>query len=301
MNYLRWILTFLLIPLLICGEEEEDDKDKKDDKKEEKKDEPPKIGNFSLPVSQQPAALFGFGGNIIDKGETQVFLFSDEFDGCDKFLFEVIPSYLYGITDKFSIFFNLPYAPKIRDEKAISAGLEDAFIQFEYSFYDASTKTYTDQATFVTNVTFPTGSTHKDPPTGFGSESFFLGFTFYRTWVDWIAFTSHGVILPTFYHGQKFGDQYLYQFGIGKTICTPKGWIYAWMLELDGQYNKKNKGHNIAPNSGGNVLYLTPSLWISSKDVLVQFGISIPLQQNLFGKQRKFDYAFDFNFGWSFY
>jgi hypothetical protein len=35
-----------------------------EDKKPEKKEEPPKIGNFALPTSQQPAALFGFGGNI---------------------------------------------------------------------------------------------------------------------------------------------------------------------------------------------------------------------------------------------
>ena len=48
--------------------------------KEAKEDnDPPKIGNFALPTSQQPAALFGFGGNIIDEGEIQVNMFADEF------------------------------------------------------------------------------------------------------------------------------------------------------------------------------------------------------------------------------
>ena len=53
-----------------------------DDSASEKEEEaPPKIGNFKLPTSQQPAALFGFGGNIIDKGEIQTFLFADGFFG----------------------------------------------------------------------------------------------------------------------------------------------------------------------------------------------------------------------------
>lgn len=31
-------------------------------------------GNFSLPSSQQPSGVFAFGGNVIDKGERQIFL-----------------------------------------------------------------------------------------------------------------------------------------------------------------------------------------------------------------------------------
>jgi len=45
------------------------------------KEKPPKIGNFSLPSSQQLAALFGFGGNIIDNNQVQLYFFADEFYG----------------------------------------------------------------------------------------------------------------------------------------------------------------------------------------------------------------------------
>lgn len=295
------LFTFFLIYLLVTTSVYGKEEDTKSEKQEEVL-EPPKIGNFSLPTSQQPAALFGFGGNIIDQGEVQLYFFADAFVGRKRMIVDMIPSVLFGITDNWSIFFNTPFTPELRDGRHRSSGLEDFFIQLEYSFYNKKTLDYVDQATVVANVTFPTGSIRKDPPTGFGSPSVFLGATYYRTYVDWFVFTSHGAVLTTSDHRSKIGEQFLYQCGVGKNIPSPKDWIYALMVEVDGQYNKKNRiDGKKDPNSGGNILLVTPSLWISSKDMLLQFGISIPVNQNLFGKQNRIDYAFNLNFAWSFY
>ena len=108
--------------------------------------------------------------------------------------------------------------------------------------------------------------------------------------------------MTTSNHRTKIGDQFLCQFGIGKNICTPHGLIYAWMLEIDGQYNKKNriKG-KIDFNSGGNIVFVTPSIWISNKEMLFQFGFSIPINQHTFGRQNKIDFAINANFAWSYY
>lgn len=292
--------------LIICGffvcsySYGEESHHKDDDNKKEKK--PPKIGNFALPTSQQPAALFGFGGNIIDKDEIQIYFFADEFRGKKRIVTDLIPSVLFGITENLSIFFNFPFTPIMEDGVHKSSGLEDSFVQLEYAFYNKSTTTYVDEATIVANITFPTGSSKKNPPTGFGAPSFFLGATYYHVLVDWFVFTAPGAVLTTSDHGTKFGDQFLYQFGIGRNIPSPKGWTYAWMVEIDGQYSKKNRIDGVIDNnSGGNALYVTPSIWISSKKMLLQFGVSLPINQNLFGKQRKFDYALNFNFAWSFY
>lgn len=265
-------------------------------------EKPPKIGNFSLPSSQQPAALFGFGGNIIDKNEVQLYFFADEFYGKKKTIIDLIPSVLFGVTDNFSLFFNTPVTPQLRDCPDRSRGLEDFFIQAEWAFYNQTTNRYVDQATLVANVTYPTGSIHKRPPTGFGSPSVFLGATYYHVLVDWLFFTSNGAVLTTSEHGNKFGDQFLYQCGMGRSFMSPPGWIYAWLLEVDGQYGKRNriKG-KWDPRSGGNVIFVTPSLWVSSKDVLVQFGFSIPVNQNLFGHQNKIDFGLNLNCAWSFY
>jgi hypothetical protein len=275
---------------------------KANDNDSKKKEEPPKTGNFALPTSQQPSALFGFGGNIIEKDEIQFFFFADEFKGNNRITSDLIPSILFGITDNLSIYFNFPFTPILKDGVNKSSGLEDFFTQLEYAFYTNSTTRYVDQATIVANITVPTGSSKKIPPTGFGAPSFFLGATYYHILTDWFIFTAPGAVFTSSNNRTKFGDQFLYQFGVGRNIPSPKGWIYAWMVEVDGQYNKKNRiDGGLDNNSGGNALYVTPSLWISSKELLLQFGVSLPINQNFFGKQRKYNYALNLNFAWSFY
>lgn len=265
-------------------------------------DAPPKIGNFSLPTSQQPATLFGFGNNIIDKGELQLSLFADAFAGKRRKNIDLVPNIVYGITDKWSISFYTPFTPKYENTYHRSSGALDFFAGTEYAFYSKSTSTYADQATVLVNLTAPTGSTSKNPQTGLGSPSVFLGGTFYRTMVEWFLFTAQGVLLPTSYHGTKFGNQYLYQFGFGRNFWTPKGWIYAWMVDIDGLYSCRNRFRgSLDRNSGGNVMYVTPSLWISSKELSLQFGVGFPVYQNLFGSQNTFDYVLNFNVSWSFY
>jgi hypothetical protein len=293
---MRHLTPFLLLNLLIFTSLHSHETAK------EEKEKPPPIGNFSLPTSQQPAALFGFGGNIIDSGETQLYCFADDFIGKRKRVTDIIPSILFGVSNDFTILLNVPFTPDLQDGNNRSKGLEDVFVQLEYAFYNKTTTTYADQATVVFNMTAPTGSIRKNPQTGFGAISEFIGGTFYRTFVDYMFFTSHGIILPQSHHGTKFGDQLLYEFGVEQYLPSPQGWIYAWMLELDGQWNQKNRFQNrVDPNSGGNVIYLTPSIWISSKYFLLQFGVSLPVLQQLSGIQRKVDYAFNLNFAFSFY
>lgn len=300
-HYLRLFLFSCLLSFPVCADSARQ-QESSDDEGSTKEEAPPKIGNFSLPDSQQPSPLFGFGGNIIDKGEVQVFWFADDFVGKEKIAKDNFPSILFGATEEWSIMFGFPFTTEFRDDGHFSRGLEDFFVQLEYSFYNKSTTTYVDQATILANITLPTGSAKKSPPTGFGSPSFFIGATYYHTLVDWVVFVAPGAVLTTSDHGTRTGDQFLYQCGFAKTIPSPPGWIYALMLEVDGQYNKKNRiDGSLDANSGGNAIYITPSFWISSKSVLFQFGVSLPINQNLFGRQNKYDYAFNLNFAWSFY
>jgi hypothetical protein len=289
---------FYLLILLSCFRS--DFINGKEDDANEKK--PSKTGIFALPTSQQPAALFGFGGNIIDKGEVQVNLFSDEFIGKNKCTIDVIPGILYGVRDDFSIYINVPVTPRFRDGEKRSSGFEDFYLQLEYAFYANTTKDFADQATIVASVTTPTGSIRKTPPTGYGSPGFFLGATYYHTTVDWVIFTSHGTLLTTSHNNSKIGDFFLYQFGIARNFKSPEGWIYAGLLEVDGQFQNKNRfSGNRDPNSGGNAIYVTPSLWISSENMIAQFGISFPISQNLYGNQREFDFALNCSLSYSFY
>lgn len=264
-------------------------------------EQPLVLGNFSLPTSQQPGPLVSFGENIIDKGQVQLFVFADAMIGNSSYLTDVIPGILYGIRNDLSFFFNVPFSPGDKSGDSHSSGLEDIFAQLEYAYYTKKSSHTIDQATLVANVTFPSGSSTKNPPTGFGSPSFFIGTTFNHTATYWFVFTSPGAILTTSRHGTKFGNEFLYEFGFGRYIPSPAEWLFAWMIELDGLYSQKDKiKGSIDPNSGGNVIYATPSIWISSDTIILQLGVGYPIVQHLFGHQPKKFISFDFNFGITF-
>ena len=134
--------------------------------------EQPKVGNLALPGSQQPGPLLGFGQNVVDKHDTQAFLFPDFLIGRRKSFTEMAPSILYGIRDDLSIFIELPIAAQFKSRENRSSGPEDLVVQLEYAFHTHKTATATNQMTLVTSLLLPTGNDRKEPPTGFGSPSF---------------------------------------------------------------------------------------------------------------------------------
>lgn len=308
LNFIVFSIAFLLSATIGNANANNDsEKGKEAEQKEkkgkkDKKEEPLKVGNFTLPTSQQPGPLVSFGENIVDKNQTQLFLFADDYSGVKKHTIDIIPAILYGVTDDVSVFFNVPIAASYKENKSRSSGLEDIFLQLEYAFYTNKTSNLVDQATLVANATFPTGSMRKQPPTGFGSSSFFLGATFNRMYTDWFGFTSHGVVLTTSDGSTKFGNEFLYQAGFGRNILyIDSELIFAWMIEADGQYTEKNKINGIIDShSGGNVVYVTPSLWLSSKKLIAQLGFGLPATQHLFGNQKRNNYLLVANLGWTF-
>ncbi|MHB1948116.1 MAG: hypothetical protein ACYCQI_08390 [Gammaproteobacteria bacterium] len=263
--------------------------------------EPPAIGNFALPYSQQIGPLVSFGQNTLNKNQVQLFLTPSDYAGKNQHFVTIDPSVVYGITDELSLLASQPIAASYQFNSQHSAGLADATLQLEYSFYSKSTSKYFQSATVVGNITLPTGSSNKKPPTGFGSPSFFIGGTFSRMYVDWYAFTSLGAQFTTSHGGTQFGDNYLYQFGLGRNICNiDSRWVFAWLVEADGTYSTDNRlrGHS-DHNSGGNIVYITPSFWASSKKLIAQFGVGVPVVQNLHGHQNRESYLLIANLGWT--
>lgn len=60
------------------------------------------------------------------------------------------------------------------------------------------------------------------------------------------------------------------------------------MVELDGQYTQRDHFSRQADNnSGGNVAFVTPSFFISSKAWAFQIGAGVPVTQALHGEQNK--------------
>ncbi|HRE31498.1 MAG TPA: hypothetical protein PLD88_05925 [Candidatus Berkiella sp.] len=125
------------------------------------------------------------------------------------------------------------------------------------------------------------------------------GATFTCTYIDWLYFTFFGIELMTQHNNVKVSDQ----FGIGKNILNIQSdWIFAWVLEFDGQFNQRNQVANIKDsNSGGNIIYMTLSLFISSEWLVLQVGAGIPLLQAWNGNQHNNNYIIAANVMFSFY
>ncbi|KTD25412.1 Uncharacterised protein [Legionella lansingensis] len=264
--------------------------------------QPPNIGNFALPTSQQPGPFLSFGQNIIDKNQIQIYFDPNYQHNTNESFLQIPAAFLYGLTDEASILVTLPVAADYRSGPDHSSGIADISVQGEFAFYENSNSQYTEQMTFVTALTVPTGSFSKNPPTGFGSVSSFLGGTYNHMSVDWLWFTSPGVLWITKHSNIKLGSQYLYQFGVGRNIkSVPNQYIFSALVEIDGTYIEKDKiSGKSDPNSGGNLIFLTPSLWYSTKTFYFQLGFSIPIEQEWNGNQSKINYYTNVTAGWTF-
>lgn len=257
-------------------------------------------GNFSLAGSQQPGSLMGLAQNILGRHELQFNFFADSFDSRSNHLTDLNPYVVYGLKDDLSLMFSVPIAASYKSDAYVTSRLEDMLIQLEYSYYQNTTTNYSDQATVFANVTFPTGSAKALPSTGFGSPSILLGATVGRIYEEWFAFSACAVSLKTSQANTRFGNQYYYQFGFGKNIFTiDSELIVALVLDVDGLYSEKNKIAGVMDdNSGGNTVFMTPSLWISTPKLIAQFGVGAPVEQHLFGEQQEFHYVIAGYLGW---
>lgn len=260
--------------------------------------EPFPVGNFSVPTATQIGPLVSLGQTLVGKN-----YLLPEFTGFytkshHGYTDELEPNIIYGILDELAVSLFVPFTPKSRERSSSSSGIEDILLQLEYAFYNKITKNYILQATVVGSVGFPTGSSSKKPPTGTGSFSYLLGATLSYLSSNWYAFLSPGAQLTTKHHGTKFGNSYLYQWGFARYInrLSPKGWAFDLMIEFDGAYLEKNKIHGkIDRNSGGNVIFVTPSLWLSSRRLIFEWGMGFPIVQDLNGHQDKVLYSIDYN------
>ncbi len=273
-------ITLLCIKGLLSGEEQAPIK-------------PLPIGNFSVPFVSQIAPLISFGQLLIGNQALLPQLSGSFARGHDNYSNTIAPNIIYGIQNNLSLLFFAPFNPKSREGRSHSSGIEDIFLQMEYGFYNKISVDYTLSATIVGNIQFPTGSSTKNPRTGNGSFTYFLGTTFAYLSQNWYAFASPGVNLTTSHHRTRLGNSYLYQCGFARYIkpLSPPGWIFDLMIEFDGTYVEKNKIYGVIdPNSGGNSIFVTPSIWLSSKRWIIQWGIGFPIVQDLNGEQYKIQY-----------
>jgi hypothetical protein len=259
--------------------------------------EPVGQGNLALPISQQPSPFFSFGQNIIAKGLAQLYFTPSYTRNKSEYYIDMTNSFLYGLSDDASIFLTLPVAADYYSEGQHASGFADASVQLEYGFWENDNSL----ATFVTALSLPTGSYYKTPQTGLGAPSYFIGSTYNQTLVNWMWFVSPGILVSSPKNNIYPGTDYLYQIGIGRNFhSVPNEYIFSGLLEFDGDYVRKDKSFGSSdPDTGGNTIFVTPSLWFSTKELSFQLGISLPLLQHLNGVQNKNKYIAAASIGWN--
>ena len=298
MNPIKVVLTLLfMVPLVILKAENSETSKGTDEAEKTVKE-----GNLSFPVSQQPNPLISFGMNVLDNKETQVIFVGNQIKAHRQYTISMNPTLYYGLTDSLSLTIGAPTVIKNKFNDHRSAGIGDIYTGLEYAYYTKANKRSYDQATILATVTVPTGSVYKEPQTGIGANSYFFGTTISRMGVDWFYFLCMGGIFTDPHRKIKVGNQFICQSGVGRRITNNKNWLYAWILEFDGNYTAEStERHVLNRNSGGTLMIITPSIWISAREhFLFQMGIGIPVYQNFFGRQRKNHYLVTANVGWTF-
>lgn len=263
-------------------------------------DAPSDNGNFALSGSQSPTPLYSFGQNIVSRGIFQLYFNPNILQNKKQSFKQGAASWRYGLADNLSLFITTPYNAFTVDNHH-SDGYGDTSVQGEYAFIAHAYKTHTTQATIVGSVTIPSGKSNIQPPLGLGVPSYFGGLTFNQVYPRWLWFISPGMLYIQTNEQTHIGNQYFYQAGLSGVLASQTNeYIWAAMLELDGQNNNKNtlRGH-FQPNSGGHFLYLTPSLWYSTKSFYIQAGVSLPINQQWSGNQPQNQYFASANIVWT--
>ena len=255
---------------------------------------PPNIGNFSLPSPQQPGPLLSFGQTLIGRNHQQLeYTTFSPFHVVGPFR-NMNASIISGLTDSTSLYFTYPITSDSSTRSLHATAIGDVTLQLEHAFYTEGNRQYQEQATVVGAMTLPLQevSPSRNKAIGYGSPTYFLGTTFNRTYVDWLVFVSPGAWFTTTSNNVRLGSQGLYQAGLGHTIVsvTDKSILFG-LLELDGQYTYKDEvfKHGL-PNTGGNVIALTPSISLATENLIAHVGVGFPVVQNLNGTQKLTDY-----------
>lgn len=261
-----------------------------------------KEGNLALSASQQPGPLFSYGQNIVERGDVQLINYVDWYHGKNTDLVHYIPGILYGINDDLSLYFNIPVVPLLRIGDTRSSGMQDVYVQGEYAFYNNDTYTSSTQATMLAALYLPTGSPSKNPPTGVGAPSFFIGATASYMSIAWYLYAALSGIITTSNGEQQFGNTLFYQAGIGRNIIgNADGWIVTPILELSGtQHGQDMVGQAVTIGSHNSAIFVGPSVWISSKKIYIQTGLCFTVFQTKSSLNANNKYLFACDIGWKF-
>lgn len=272
----------------------------KESEEEEEQTNKVTIGNFAVPAYNQPTALFSFGQNMIGKGVTQGFILVNSIRRqCNQISNTIAPSLLYGISDTSSILVSVPLAVR-KSSNQQSSGFSDLYVQYEHAFFTHDTPTYINFGSFFAGFFAPSAQI-MEPTLGLGGPGFLFGSSLVHLAYDWYYFVSPTVLLTSSIDNSQLGNTLFYNGGIGHNIGYKPGFIVFGQVEVNGVWQSQDVFDGVVdPDTGGNVIFLSPELWLATKHMILQIGVALPIYQKLQGSQPAIESQISFAFTWTF-
>ena len=246
--------------------------------------------NTALPVS---------AGEIIVREQMIATHSSDSLAGTSRQVdrFEARTVLGYGLTPKLALFGVLPLVNIDRTVGGAGAsdfGLGDAALFARYEVFRSDKPGRTFRIAPFAGFRVPTG---RDGKTGDGSVDFFGGLITTLATTQWVLDSQLRYDLNREADGFERGDSVSidssvqYRLSPAKVAEDTNAFVYG-VLELSANYYERNRVSSVTdPNSGGFQLFLTPGLQYATRRWIADFGVRIPIVNDLNGTALEPDYS----------
>ena len=203
----------------------------------------------------------------------------------------------YGATSKLALFAVLPLVYVNREFGDVSNskfGLGDAALFARYEVFRSDRPGRTLRVAPYAGVRLPTG---RDGETGDGSVDVFGGIIATLASTRWALDTQLRYDLNREADGFERGDSasletsFQYRIAPGRVTRDTQAFVFG-VLELSANHYERNRFGGITdPNSGGFQVYLTSGLQYATRRWIADFGVEVPVVNDLNGTALEPDYS----------
>lgn len=203
----------------------------------------------------------------------------------------------YGRTSKLALFGVLPLVyvnRRFGDVSTSEFGVGDAALFARYEVFRSDQPGRTLRISPYAGVRLRTG---RDGKTGDGSVDVFGGVIATFASTQWVLDTQLRYDLnreaETFERGDSttLESSFQYRLAPGRVTQDTKAFVFG-VLELSANHYERNRRGGVTdPNSGGFQLYLTPGVQYATRRWITDFGVKIPIVNDLNGTALEPDYS----------
>lgn len=244
----------------------------------------------AAPIATNTALPLGDRG-VVMREQIMFMRASDSLSGLSREVerFELRTTVGYGVSRKLAVFAAIPYADISSDiggTKSSASGFGDAMMFARYEIYNVNRAGGTLRVAPYLGLRMPTG---KEGETGDGSVDAFGGLVVTVASIDWELDSQIRYDLNREADGFDRGNvltldsSLQYRIAPAAINAATEGFLFG-VMELSAGFAGKNETAGVEnPNSGGFQLFLTPGIAYATRRWMADFGVRLPVVNDLNG------------------